>query len=261
MYRVVGTRIAVGNSVNGIISCTPCRGVLWRGYYSLYNMLTHTPDLHKLCEQLNRSLAQAESSYLEFVDVCNAAIKSCDDAAQICGRKANEARGKKLTTRIAGGTASAIAMGVGEVAATAFTVSTGGLGALALGAAAGTVGVAGAVTTHCIASEYATSEESFRSIRREFDDLLRLTRDFKKGVSHIHDNVEAISMHVNDIAYWMKNGHGRSVLLIHDALEHLNEACSESHATTSRCRKGMKCKIEELEGKVQPNRSMSSLHQ
>ena len=164
MYRVVGTRIVVDNPVNGIISCTLCRGALWRGYYSLYNMLTRTPDLHllhKLCEQLNRSLAEAESSYLEFVDACNAAIESCDEAAQICGCKANEARGKKLTTRIVGGTASAIAMGAG---ATAFTVSTGGLGALVLGAAAGTVGVAGAVTTHCIASEYAKSEASFRSI-------------------------------------------------------------------------------------------------
>ena len=45
-------------------------------------------------------------------------------------------------------------------------MSTGGLGALALGAlalgaAAGTVGVAGAVTTHCIASEYARNEASF----------------------------------------------------------------------------------------------------
>ena len=151
-----------------------------------------------------------------------------------------------LTTRIVGGTASAIAMGAG---ATAFTVSTGGLGPLALGAAAGTVGVAGAVTTHCIASEYAKSEASFRSIRQDFDYLLRLTRDFKQGVSHVHDNVEAISTHVNDIAYWMKNGHGRSVLLIHDALGHLNETCIESHATTSRCRKGMKCKIEELKEK------------
>ena len=186
-------------------------------------MLTRTLDLHllhKLCEQLNRSLAEAESCYLEFVDACNAAIKSCDEAAQICGRKANEARGKKLTTRIVGGTTSAIAMGV---AATAVTVSTGGFGPLALGAAAGTLGVAGAVTTHCIASEYAKSEASFRSIRREFDDLLRLTRDFKQGVSHVHDNVEVISMHVNDIAYWMKNGHGRSVLLVHDALGHFNK--------------------------------------
>ena len=247
--HIVGTRIAVDNPVNGIISCTLCRGVLWRGYYSLFNMLTRTPDLyllHKLCEQLNRSLAQAENSYLEFEEDCKAAIKSCDEAAQICGRKANEARGKKLTTRIVGGTASAIA---GAVAATAFTVSTGGLGALALGAAAGTVGVAGAVTTHCIAREYAKSEESFRSIRREFDDLLRLTRDFNQRVTHVHNNLEAISTHVNDIAYWMKHGHGRSVLLVHDALGHLNEACSESLATTSRCRKGMKCKIEELKEK------------
>ena len=216
-------------------------------------MLTRTPDLyllHKLCEQLNRSLVEAERSYLEFKDACNAAIKSCDEAAQICGRKANEARGKKLTTRIVGGTASAIA---GTVAATALTVSTGGLGALALGVAAGTVGAAGAVTTHCIASEYAKSEASFRSIRQEFDTLLRLTRDFKQGVSDVHNNLEAISTHVNDIAYWMKNGHGRSVLLIHDALGHLNEACSESHATTSRCRERMNRKIEELKGKVQPN--------
>ena len=43
----------------------------------------------------------------------------------------------KLTTRIVGSTASAVAMGIGAIAAKAFTVSTGGLGALALGAAAG----------------------------------------------------------------------------------------------------------------------------
>ena len=80
-------------------------------------------------------------------------------------------------------------------------MSTGGLGALALGAAAGTVGVAGVVTTHCIASEYAKSEASFRSIRQEFDTLLRLTRDFKQGVSDVHNNLEAISTRVNDFAF------------------------------------------------------------
>ena len=216
-------------------------------------MLTRTPDLyllHKLCEQLNRSLVKAERSYLEFKDACNAAIKSCDGAAQICGRKANKARAKKLATSIGGGTASAVAMGAGAVAATAVT---GGLASLALCIAAGTVGAVGIVTTDCIASEYAKSEASFRSIRQEFDTLLRLTRDFKQGVSDVHNNLLAISTHVNDIAYWMKNGEGRSVLLIHDALGHLNEACSESHATTSRCRKSMKCKIKELKGKVQPN--------
>ena len=102
-------------------------------------------------------------------------------------------------------------MGAGAVAATVVTVSTGGLGALALGAATGTVGAAGVVTTHCIASEYTKSEASFRSIRQDFDYLLRLTRDFKQGISHIHNNLEAISTHVNDIAYWMKNGEGRSL--------------------------------------------------
>ena len=50
------------------------------------------------------------------------------------------------------------------IAAKAFTVSTGGLGALALGVAAGTVGAAGAVTTHCIASECTRSEESFNEV-------------------------------------------------------------------------------------------------
>ena len=171
MYRVVGTRIGVDNPVTFFYAM---RCALWRQCYSLLKILNLRPDLHllhTLCEQLNRSLAQAESSYLEFVDACNAAIKSCDEAAQICGHKANEVRDKKLTTRIVGGTASAVATGVGAVAATALTVSTGGLGALALGAAVGTVGAAGAVTTHRIASEYAKSEASFRSIRQEFDDL------------------------------------------------------------------------------------------
>ena len=53
----------------------------------------------------------------------------------MCSRNA---RDKRLTTCIVDGTASAIAMGVGAVAATA-ALTIGGLGALALGAAADTV--------------------------------------------------------------------------------------------------------------------------
>ena len=216
-------------------------------------MLTLTPDLnllHKLCDQLNRALVQAERSYLEFVDACNAAIGSCEAAAQICGRKANEARGNKIATRVVGGAASGIAMGVAAVATGAAVLATGGLGAVVVGAAAGTAGVAGAVTTHHIAKEYAATESSFRSIQRDFDCLLGYAYGLKEGVVHVHTNLEAVSTQVNHIAYCMKNGHAGSVLLVHDTLGRLNVVCTESQESTSKYRKCMNGKINELKKKM-----------
>ena len=228
-------------------SCTTCRGAFWRGYYSFRNTLTRTPDLHllhELCEQLNRSLAQAGSSYSEFVEACNTTIDSCEDAAQICARKANEAQKNKRVSRVIGGTASGIAFGVAVGLATA---ATGPLAPIAAGAAAG-VGALGAVTTHCIAKDFAESEASFRSIQRDFNRLLRLAFDLKEGVARVHTYLESISTQVDTIAYCIRNG--SHVLLVQDALKHLNDVCANSYDTTSRWKNTVDRKIQDLKGKV-----------
>ena len=229
------------------MSCSTLRGAFWRGYYSLFNMLTRTPDLHllhKLCEQLNRSLAQAESSYLEFVDACNTASKSCREAAEVCARKANEARENKRAASIVGGTASGLAVGIGLL----MSLVTAGMGPAVIGAA---ISTAGALATLRLAQAYAESEASFRSIQGEFDCLMRFALDLKEGVAHVHTSLEGVSTQVNHIAFCMKNGQANSAVLVLDALQRLNVKCNDSHVTISSCRECVKYKIEELMQTVQ----------
>ena len=51
------------------------------------------------------------------------------------------------------------------------------------------------------------------------------TRAIKEGVACIHKN---LSIQVNDISHWMKDGNSSLVHLVHDALERLNVVCTES---------------------------------
>lgn len=227
---------------------TTCRGTFRRGYYSLLNMLTRTQDLcqlRDLLQVLGDSLAKAEICYLEFKEVCERAIQSCEDAARICAQKAKEARNKKNTTCIVGGTTSGLVLGAGAVL---LATATGGIGALAAGAVAGAVGTAGAVTTHCIARDFASSEASFRSIQRDFDHLLQFAFTLKEGVAGVHTNLESISTMADTIAQCTKNGSDCS--LVQDALKRLNVACERSHATTSKSCESVKNKIIELKTKV-----------
>ena len=210
-------------------------------------MLTRTPDLHllhKLCEQLNRSLAQAESSYLEFVDACNTASQSCREAAEVCARKANEARENKRATSIVGGTASGLAVGIGLL----MSLVTAGIGPAVVGAG---ISTAGALATLCLAQAYAESEASFRSIQGEFDCLMRFAFDLKEGMALVHTTLEGVSTQVNYIAFCMKNGHANSAVLVHDALHRLNIKCNDSRVTTSSCRERLKYKLEKLKQTVQ----------
>ena len=210
-------------------------------------MLTRTPDLnllHKLCDQLNRALAQAERSYLEFVDACNTASESCHQAAEFCARKAKEARETEKAVRLVGSAASRLALGVGLL----LSVATAGIGPTLVGAAVGAVGT---LATVCLAQAYAESEASFHSIRGEFDCLLKFSFGLKEGMAHVHTYLEGVSTQVNHIAFCMKNGHANSIVLVHDALKRLNVYCNDSCITTSRCREHVKDKVEELKQKVQ----------
>ena len=193
--------------------------------------------LQNVCEQLNRSLAQADSSYTEFVDACNTAIKSCDEAAKFCGCKANEAQGRKHF-----GDRTAVLIGVAAAAAAVFFIFTGGLGALAVGAA-------GSGITLWTSSGYAECEASFRSIKQDFGYLLRFTYDLQQDITHVNTTLEAISTQVEHTTHWAKTCNGKSVLLVHDALKCLNVKYSESQGTTAECRERMNSKLSELKKK------------
>ena len=210
-------------------------------------MLTRTSDLHllhDLCEQLSRSLVQADGSYEVFVDACKTASRSCGHAAELCARKASEARENKRAACVIGGTTSGLALAAGLLLAFA----TAGIAPAVVGAAVGTVG---AVATLRLARDYAESEASFQSIQGKFDCLLRYALDIKEGVAQVHTNVKSVSTQVNTIVFCMKNGQATSVVLIQDALKRLNVACTDSHVATSRCRKRVKGKIEELKNMLQ----------
>lgn len=138
-----------------------------------------------------------------------AASQSCGDAAEICARKAKEARDLKNGTRFIGGTASGLAIGTGLV----LTVATGGIGGVAAGAVVGAVGVAGAVTTHCIASDFARTEASFRSIQQDFDGMEGLTFDLQERVTKVQTNMQSISMQVDKVTDCMKNMQAMTVPL------------------------------------------------
>ena len=209
-------------------------------------MLTRTSDLHllhELCELLNRSLAQADSSYEDFMDACKTASQSCGHAAELCARKATEARENKRVAYVIGGT-SGLALGAGLLLA----LATAGIGPAVVGAAVGTVG---AVATLHLARDYAESEASFQSIQGKFDCLLRYALDIKVGVAQVHTNMKSVSTQVDHIVFCMKNGQATSVVLIQDALKRLNVACTDSHIATSRCRERVNGKLEELKNTLQ----------
>lgn len=197
----------------------------------------------RVCEQLNRSLKQAKSSYLEFEDACNAATMTCEEAARICGCKANEAQRKQRKTVIGGG---ATALGIGLVVAGLCAFFTGGLGAIAIVAGASAAGVGAVTCWYCYASCYAESEASFRNVKQKVNYLFSIAQDFQLNMTGVHTNLETISTQVNNTTHWAQNCNGSSLLLVHDALEHLDAKCSESQDTALDCRKRMNHIILEL---------------
>lgn len=186
-----------------------------------------------LLDVLGLFLARAENSYLAFEEACNT-------------RKAKEARNKKNANRIIGGTSSGLALGAGIALIASAAVATGGIGAVAAGAVVGVVGVVGAATTHSVVCDFARSEASFRSIQRNFDDLLQFAFKLQKGVARVHTNLKSISTMADTIAQCARNGSDCS--LVQEALNRLNEleVCKESHVATSMCRDSVNGTIKAL---------------
>lgn len=121
---------------------------------------------------------------------CNQACCHSCESAETYSVRAAKSQKKKKTTKIAGGVASAAALGAGALAGgTAVTIAsvgtivaitvgipTLGVGLLVgfaatadtAGAAAGIAGIGGAVATHYIAKYYKEDEATFREAQGDF---------------------------------------------------------------------------------------------
>ena len=223
------------------------------------------PNLRPLCDLINLmrvSLAMVEQQCLELLDAYNRVIESCNAAADVCDNKGREYRNKKGAARGIGGTAAgalmaagggAVATGVAaSVVAGVFTFGIGtivGLGLTAatgigLGAAGTAAGVGTAVATHYIASKYAKIKASFRRIREQFETLLGYATGLREGVAELHTLLEHIAAQIQSMYYSVAQ---RNVALILDAVNRLNVVCVNSYSITSKCRKAIKTKTEELQ--------------
>lgn len=194
---------------------------------------------------MQRALSEAESSYLELVETCDTAISSCGEAAEVCAFKATEAHRNKRVTHIIGNVASAVIGGVGLVVLVATgTTVTGGIGAVVGAGTVCVVGGAGFWATHYIASDYTKGEASFRNIRRECKCLMTFACDLKEGVAKVRTNLESVSMQINHIANCITNE--CSFILLQDVLKRLNMVCTDSYTTTSKCKREVNTKLQEL---------------
>ena len=206
-------------------------------------MLTRTPDLsllRDLFEKLEHSLTEAECSYQEFMSACDAASQSCNEAAEICARKAKEAKDRYDAICLVGSSVSTgLVVGAGLLA-----LATGGLVGLGLAAMGAGAGYAGAMATLNLAQDCAKSAAAFRNMKGEFEFFIKFAFDLKEGVMRVHVNLEHISTQVDSIVYCMKSG--SSIALLQDSLKHLNVVCKQSHSTTSKCREDVKNRIRQL---------------
>lgn len=225
--------------------------------------------LRDLMGQLGNSLAQAGYKHSEFKGACEAASRSCGEAAAACAHKVQEYQKKKNATRGVGGTAAGVALAGGTAAAAGGVVATGvvvsaiagaftfgigtivGLGITAaavtgVGLAGVAAGVGTAVVTGHIASKYKKSEDAFRRICRDFDTLESFAYDLSEKVAEVHTTLENISTQVDYVRYGI---HQSSTNLMKDSMKRLNMVCEASYGKSSTIREDIKSKTETLKGK------------
>ena len=226
--------------------------------------------LRDLLGLLGKSLEMAESKYSELVKACDVAKERCNEAAKMCACQIKDSQVKKGVAKGVGGTAAGLTLAGGTAAATggvvaggvaisavagAFTFGIGtivGLGVTAL--VVGVVGVSGvaagvgtAVATDRIAKKYQKSEDNFRRCAAKFDTLLGFAYDLKEGVAQVHTMQVNILAKVNNVK---DSTDKENIALIKDTLKRLEEACTDTYATTSACRDEVKSKMEELKSTV-----------
>ena len=236
------------------------------GLNSLPPNLDTVPDWLGLLDKL---ATEAINKHSELADAYKTARDHCRVAAEVCAHMARESQRKKRATRGIGGTAAGAALAGGTAAAAGGVVATGvaisaiagvftlgigtivGLGITAVtGTAVGVTGVAAgvatAVVTHCIASDYAKSEAAFRKICGEFDALLDFAYDLRGGVAQVHATLEDTAAQVSNISYCVDR---TNIPLTKDSVKRLKMMCAASSDNISRSREDVRGKIEELRAK------------
>ncbi|CAI8050420.1 hypothetical protein GBAR_LOCUS27693 [Geodia barretti] len=164
--------------------------------------------LFELLAFLTYHINEADQQYAVFEECFKKANQSCLAAAKNCKQRRQEAKSKKMRTRIIGGTLSGggLAGGVAiGVTATVVGVLTGGIGVpivLGLGAAAGIgiVGAGAAVTTGGLAYSFGRAQKSFADLAKLFDSFWLATVDIKKEVDTIKDYVKKLNESRPDFA-------------------------------------------------------------
>ena len=261
------------NKVDDIFHC--CQSNLMAA--AIQGLSCSPPDLKPTCDfmsQLRHSLEEAEVKYLELLEACDKASSSCREVAEVCGHKERGSQIWKERTKRYGGTAAgglmvggtAVATGgavVGGMAALAIigvlTLGTGviaGLGMTAVlstvgGIAGAAAGVGAALKTHRVASDYAMSEAAFRRIRGDFEELSGFANEVSKVAAQVHTMQENVAAQVDDINTSIHIREPQEdIILIRDALEHLNIVCTESYNSTAERRDQVKYKMEELKTKL-----------
>ena len=146
--------------------------------------------LLEMLDQLKRSLVKIGESYQLFDEACREASTSSVNAAEECRRKRNEAEMNKQTTKVLGGAAAGLTIGLGVLTLGASLP----LSAMLLGAGAAT-----ATGTYLIAENYEKAEKLFRDLSQTFNSLDRRIREVEDDVTGINDGLETIVSIINDV--------------------------------------------------------------
>lgn len=207
-----------------------------------------------LLDFLTYYINEADEQYNVFEKGYKNANQSCLAAAEICKQKSQEAKSKKMKTRIiiggalsGGGMAGGVAIGV---TATVVGVLTGGIGVpivLGLGAAAGVgiVGVGAAATTGGLAYLFGKAQKSFTDLAKMFDAFWLATVDVKKEVDTIKCYVKKLEENVSAIKFHQAQSYSRKRIC--QVLDRQQEKFTEYYAVTSTCRDMLNKKSESLE--------------
>ena len=151
-----------------------------------------TSSVNAFIDNFRELLSKCEQLYKEFKEAAKETQKSTSRAATECDKLAAEAKGKKTTAQVVGGTASAgmivaTAAGVtGSIVAGIFTFGIGtAVGLAVTGAAVAGTATVGAVATGTtiaatvvIAKNYSDAAKTFRRIESRFNNLERATNHF-----------------------------------------------------------------------------------
>ena len=188
--------------------------------------------LNDYIDQITRCLSRTSEFYECFDKCCKDLIKAASKEARKCSEDAISAKKWKKGTKVAGGIASATAIGTGvaaSIVAGVFTFGIGtviGLGVTAVGAT--TAGVGGAVATVKAAKSYQELEDLLLEMEKYFVQVEDNASKAKKLLENVNT---AEIMHIRVLLSDVVNSkeHHMTILSVVDSLELLYERIKDLH--------------------------------